>query len=126
MEALFRVAMWLLGQRDHAEDLVQETFTQALQSFHRFEKGTNRTLSLLLTDLNRSEVSAGAASPGSTDAAQQVFAYPQLEDYQVAGFATPRHVAFIISDLSEAENLSLARTLAPSVYSHIARAERVA
>jgi RNA polymerase sigma-70 factor (ECF subfamily) len=41
MNDLFRVAMWLAGDRMTAEDLVQETFTQALQSFHRFEKGTN-------------------------------------------------------------------------------------
>ena len=38
---LFRLAMWLVRDRTEAEDLVQETFTQALQSFHRFEKGTN-------------------------------------------------------------------------------------
>ncbi len=41
MSDLFRVAMWLVHERDAAEDLIQETFTQALQSFHRFEKGTN-------------------------------------------------------------------------------------
>lgn len=38
---LFRVAMWLVHNRTEAEDLVQETFSQALQSFHRFEEGTN-------------------------------------------------------------------------------------
>lgn len=38
---LFRLAMWLVRDRGEAEDLVQETFTQALQSFHRFEQGTN-------------------------------------------------------------------------------------
>jgi RNA polymerase sigma-70 factor (ECF subfamily) len=41
MEDVYRVAMWLVRDRDEAEDLVQETFFQALQSFHRFEKGTN-------------------------------------------------------------------------------------
>jgi len=41
MNNLFHVAMWLVGDRTTAEDLVQETFTQALQSFHRYEKGTN-------------------------------------------------------------------------------------
>lgn len=41
MEDVYRVAMWLARDRDEAEDLVQETFFQALQSFHRFEKGTN-------------------------------------------------------------------------------------
>jgi RNA polymerase sigma-70 factor (ECF subfamily) len=41
MSDVYRVAMWLVRDRDEAEDLVQETFFQALQSFHRFEKGTN-------------------------------------------------------------------------------------
>lgn len=38
---LFRLAMWLERNRSDAEDLVQETLAQALQSFHRFEPGTN-------------------------------------------------------------------------------------
>ena len=41
MNDLFRVAMWLVGDRAAAEDLVQESYVQALQSFHRFEQGTN-------------------------------------------------------------------------------------
>jgi RNA polymerase sigma-70 factor (ECF subfamily) len=38
---LFRLAMWLERNRSEAEDLVQETLMQALQSFHRFQSGTN-------------------------------------------------------------------------------------
>ncbi len=41
MGDLFRVAMWLVRDRAEAEDLVQETFTQALQSFHGYQPGTN-------------------------------------------------------------------------------------
>ena len=41
LSVLFRLAMWLVRDRVEAEDLVQDTFTQALQSFHRYEKGTN-------------------------------------------------------------------------------------
>jgi len=41
LEGLFRFAMWLEQERDKAEDLVQETMTAALQSFHRFRTGTN-------------------------------------------------------------------------------------
>jgi RNA polymerase sigma-70 factor (ECF subfamily) len=40
-DRLFRLAMWLERNRQEAEDLVQETMVQALQSFHRFRPGTN-------------------------------------------------------------------------------------
>lgn len=41
MDSLFRIAMWRVRDRTTAEDLVQETMTEALKSFHRFEPGTN-------------------------------------------------------------------------------------
>ena len=41
LEALFRFAMWLEQERDKAEDLVQETLMEALQSFQRLRPGTN-------------------------------------------------------------------------------------
>ena len=41
VDRLFRLAMWFERNRAEAEDLVQETMVQALQSFHRFQPGTN-------------------------------------------------------------------------------------
>jgi RNA polymerase sigma-70 factor (ECF subfamily) len=41
VERLFRLALWFERNRHEAEDLVQETMMQALQSFHRFQSGTN-------------------------------------------------------------------------------------
>ena len=41
MPSLFRLAMWSERNRDEAEDLVQDTLRQALESFHRFTPGTN-------------------------------------------------------------------------------------
>ncbi len=38
---LFRLAMWLERDQREAEDLVQETMTRALESFGRYEPGTN-------------------------------------------------------------------------------------
>jgi RNA polymerase sigma-70 factor (ECF subfamily) len=40
-DRLFSLAMWLERNRAEAEDLVQETLVQALQSFHRYRPGTN-------------------------------------------------------------------------------------
>ncbi|MEO8076236.1 MAG: sigma-70 family RNA polymerase sigma factor [Acidobacteriota bacterium] len=41
VDRLFRLAMWWERDRRQAEDLVQDTLVQALQSFHRFTPGTN-------------------------------------------------------------------------------------
>ena len=41
LDGLLRLALWFERNRHEAEDLVQETMMQALQSFHRFRPGTN-------------------------------------------------------------------------------------
>jgi RNA polymerase sigma-70 factor (ECF subfamily) len=41
LPSLFRIAVWLTRNQTDAEDLVQETLTEALASFHRFTAGTN-------------------------------------------------------------------------------------
>ncbi len=41
MKDLVRVARWLIRGSDEADDLVQETLSEALKSFHRYERGTN-------------------------------------------------------------------------------------
>lgn len=41
MADLYRIARWLVRGSDEAEDLVQETLSEALRSFHRYERGTN-------------------------------------------------------------------------------------
>jgi RNA polymerase sigma-70 factor (ECF subfamily) len=40
VDRLFRLAMWFERDRTEAEDLVQETLKQALESFHRYTPGT--------------------------------------------------------------------------------------
>lgn len=41
MADVFRVAQYLVRNRAEAEDLTQETFTEALKSFHRYQPETN-------------------------------------------------------------------------------------
>jgi len=44
--------------------------------------------------------------------------------YRLAHFATERYVVFVVSVLSEMENVEIARAIAPSVSMHIAQAEQ--
>jgi mycothiol system anti-sigma-R factor len=47
----------------------------------------------------------------------------QLQRYEVAGFETRDHLAFVVSNLPKAANLELASNLAPGVSSHLASLE---
>lgn len=41
LDEIYRTAVGLLGNREHAEDLTQDVFLNAWKSFDRFEPGTN-------------------------------------------------------------------------------------
>jgi RNA polymerase sigma-70 factor (ECF subfamily) len=62
LDYLFRLAMWLTCNHTEAEDIVQETFTQALKSFHSYEQGTNcrAWLVTIMYHLNSKRLRAGS------------------------------------------------------------------
>ncbi|HLL14997.1 MAG TPA: sigma-70 family RNA polymerase sigma factor [Pyrinomonadaceae bacterium] len=62
LDYLFRLAMWLTRNHTEAEDIVQETFTEALKSFHRYEQGTNcrAWLVTIMYHLNSKRLRAGS------------------------------------------------------------------
>src|SRR5438128_3671932 len=53
-EQVYRVARRLVGSREEAEDLVQDTYARAFRSWHQYQPGTNLRAWLLriLTNLN--------------------------------------------------------------------------
>ncbi|MBA3766980.1 MAG: hypothetical protein H0W99_08330 [Acidobacteria bacterium] len=85
----------------------------------------NRLISFLVTDLNAPEMSERPVQ-AETKGSPQIIACSQVEGYQVSCFETSSHAIFVVSDLSEADNLNLARVLAPAIYQHLSRAERSA
>jgi RNA polymerase sigma-70 factor (ECF subfamily) len=71
---LFRLAMWFERNRSEAEDLVQETMMQALQSFHRFQPGTNcrAWLTTILQNVRSNRRRARGRSPLVDDADDRI------------------------------------------------------
>jgi RNA polymerase sigma-70 factor (ECF subfamily) len=65
VDRLFRLAMWFERNRAEAEDLVQETMMHALQSFHRFQPGTNcrAWLTTILQNVRNNRRRARGRSP---------------------------------------------------------------
>ena len=90
---------------------------------HVVLRGHGTLISLLVTDLSRPAGSGKAAKQALSDRTQAVMACSRAGRYQIACFETARHAIFIVSDLTEGENLAVARFLAPGIYDHISHAE---
>jgi len=88
---------------------------------HVVFKYHGRLVSVLVT--NASGIGAGSDRKPATPVQSSVIASSQTDGFQVAGFETVRHAIFVVSDLSEAENLALARALAPVLLEHISHNE---
>jgi len=85
---------------------------------HMVFKYQNRLVSLLITRNGATDATSSAAVH------QQVISCSQFEGYRVSCFQTARHAVFVVSDLTEGENLSLARALSPAIDAHVTRAEQ--
>src|SRR4051794_39605754 len=72
--SLFRMAMWFERNRTEAEDLVQDTLRQALESFHRYTPGTNcrAWLMSILQHVRSNRRRAKSRSPMVSDADDRV------------------------------------------------------
>ena len=91
---------------------------------HVVLKHHGRVVSLLVAEPEQNETAALAATPPSTR--RPVTACSSSGQYQISCFETARHAVFVVSDLSEAENLAVAHAFAPSIQEHIARFENAA
>ena len=90
---------------------------------HIVLKHHGRLVSLLVTETETGVHSTGDID-GTRAADNQTISCSHFDGYQVSCFETARHAVFIVSDMSETENLTLARSLAPVVAEHLGRAER--
>lgn len=88
---------------------------------HIVLKYHGQVVSFLVTDIEPNKGVQPESVRRSADS--QVITCSQFDGYKVSCFETARHAVFIVSDLSEGDNLGLARALAPSVLAHIIRTE---
>jgi len=81
-DQVYRVARRLVGSREEAEDLMQETYARAFRSWRSFQPGTNLRAWLLriLTNLNIDRARRAARAPDSEPLEEgDYFLYNKLE-----------------------------------------------
>jgi hypothetical protein len=90
---------------------------------HVILKYHDQLVSLLVTNIDGANP-RGQDALATTEA--QLIASAKSDGYQLAHFETAGHAIFVVSGLSEAENMAIARAIAPSLSRHVERAERSA
>ncbi len=95
----------------------EQRFGHVIMKYH------DQLVSVLVTTLDGSEASDQNALGASKE---ESISSAGSDVYRLAHFETARHAVFVVSGLSEAENMGLARAITPSVSQHIERAERFA
>jgi RNA polymerase sigma-70 factor, ECF subfamily len=137
-DQLFRVAMWFERNRQEAEDLVQDTMTQALQSFHRFQRGTNcrawlmTILQHIRSNRRRSRFRSPVIDDPNDRSAETIPFVPprpeQLTDEDMLGALgrIPQHLqeVIVMCDVEEFSYKEIARTLAIPIGTVMSRLHR--
>ncbi|MGH9898162.1 MAG: anti-sigma factor family protein [Pyrinomonadaceae bacterium] len=83
-------------------------------------------VSLLVTTLDGAEAATQSprTTPQTTSTPDQLaLASSHIEGNEVCYFRTTRHCVFVVSRMQQAENLNLARQLAPAISAHLTRTE---
>ncbi|MCA1583957.1 MAG: RNA polymerase sigma factor [Acidobacteria bacterium] len=140
-DRVFRLAMWLIRDRAEAEDVVQETFSQALQSFHRFQPGTNAHVWVLaiMRHVRANRNRARRRAPldlGTEDQLEQIPAVEQTPQHVTAGevLRALAHLppgyqeAVLFCDVEELSYLEISRAMnipIGTVMSRLHRARRL-
>ena len=87
---------------------------------HVILKYHDQLVSVLVTAVGAAQTSEQKALGASKE---ESITSAWSDAYRVAHFETARHAVFVVSSLREADNVAIARALAPSVSKHVARAE---
>src|SRR5215213_6965791 len=101
-DQVFRVARHLVGSREEAEDLMQETYARAFRSWRSFQPGTNLRAWLLriLTNLNIDRGRRQQRSPDMQPLEEgDYFLYNKLAD--AGGDTQPQEEERVLARLSQ-------------------------
>ena len=90
---------------------------------HLIFKYHGQLVSLLVTD---NDADPGKLPTVPASGQPNVIACSSFDGYRVSCFQTARHAVFVVSDLADGENLTLARAFESSVVEHLTRSEEPA
>jgi len=138
VDRLYRLAMWFERDRAEAEDLVQETMMQALQSFHRFQPGTNcrAWLATILQHVRSNRRRAKSRAPFVDDPDDRIshtvpFVPPvpqELKDEEIlaalARIPTPFQEVIVLCDVEELTYKEIAAALSIPIGTVMSRLHR--
>lgn len=93
------------------------------QFVHLILRNGETVLSLVITRKNGDSFSNKGSSIAASYASGVPLYQGRLRDFEVAGFETDSHLAFIVSNLKAADNLQVASTIAPSVRAFLSKLE---
>jgi hypothetical protein len=89
---------------------------------HLILRNGETILSVVLTEKN-GESFSGNDQIATLETSGMAVYQSRLQDFAVAGFETPKHLAFVVSNLRVEDNLRIAAQVAPSVRDFLARME---
>lgn len=105
LDSIYRMARWMTRDSSEAEDLVQETYLRAYQSFHQFRHGSNcrAWLCRILSNLNIDRVSRRANRIVKRDTTAAIEHHPSAPSGQKppAGTSLP-YSEFLSDDMKQA------------------------
>ena len=136
--SLFRLAMWFERNRDEAENLVQDTLKQALESFDRYTPGTNcrAWMMSILNHVRSNKRRAKGRSPIVADAddglaSTVAFAPPvpeHLTDEELLGalrrIPAQYQEVIVLSDVEELPYKDIAKSLSIPIGTVMSRLHR--
>jgi len=110
---------------DYEVVVAHHCLTDGREFVHLILRNSETVLSLVITEKNKESFSVNDQI-ATLEPSGVAFYQNRAQDFAIAGFETPSHLAFVVSNLRAEDNLRIASQVAPSVCDFLARLKATA